>query len=583
MDILRFGPFELDPRTGELRRGGEVVPLAPQPFRLLLALAERPGELVTREELRQKVWEDGTFVDYERGLNFCVLQARTALGDDAKSPQYIETLPKRGYRFVGRRVEQAFRPAPLGSPEGLLHTGRRSVSSILFMAAAVVAILFAAAWQMRPTPTPQPGRTTLAVLPFEDLSAAPDAHFADGLTEELITHLGRLQPRRLGVIARSSSLGYRGTKKSVREIGRELGVDYLAMGSVRREGDRVRVSAQLIETERQTHLWSESFDRSGAGALAIQQDVAGRIAQALRAELLEDPALTARSPEAHEAYLRGRHLWHQGDTPSVNASIRELREAIRLEPDFVLPYIALAESFHSLAMRERVAPSVAREEIRRASEAALRLAPSLAQSHGITAMLRFWYDWDWDAAEESYRRAIALNPNEPGTLHDHGWLLITRGAFDEGLAQIRRAQELDPVSPRANAHVAWAYIYTRRYPLAVREARRALALSPEFAEGYRCLEHAYLLSGDVASAQKARSHHPPTAGAPRDTYGRAVEAAMAGDREASLKWLAAARAERNTSFALAGVDPKLDSLHGDARFEELLAEAGLRALRPPTR
>lgn len=579
MDSIRFGVFELDPRTGELRRGSEIVPLAPQPFRLLLALAERPGELVTREELRQKLWDDGTFVDYERGLNFCVLQVRTALGDDAKSPQYIETLPKRGYRFVARPERGA---AGFSAPKddgGL----KPAAPQVVFIVLAVVAILFAAAWQMRPTPTPQPGRTTLAVLPFEDLSAAPDAHFADGLTEELITHLGRLQPRRLGVIARSSSVGYRGTKKSVREIGRELGVDYLAMGSVRREGDRVRVSAQLIETERQTHLWSESFDRSGTGALAIQQDVAGRIAQALRVELLEDPALTARSPEAHEAYLRGRHLWHQGDTPSVNASIRELREAIRLEPGFVLPYIALAESFHSLAMRERVTPAVAREEIRRGSEAALRLAPSLAQSHGITAMLRFWYDWDWDAAEGSYRRAIELNPNEPGTLHDHGWLLITRGAFDEGLAQIRRAQELDPVSPRANAHVAWAYIYTRRYPLAVREARRALALSPEFAEGYRCLEHAYLLSGDVASAREARSHHPPTAGAPSDTYGRAVEAAMAGDRETSLKWLAAARQERNTSFALAGVDPKLDSLHGDARFEELLAEAGLRALRPPSR
>ena len=574
--MLRFGPFALDPETGELRRDGVLVPLAPQPFRLLLALAERPGELVTREELRSRVWDDGTFVDYERGLNFCVLQARTALGDDAKRPRYIETLPKRGYRFIGRGAAGS---QPAESQAGGLRA-RRS-TSIVAMAIAVIAILLAAAWQLRPAPA-KPDKIMLAVLPFDDLSGGAP-HFADGMTEELITYLGRLRPGQLGVIARTSTNEYRGTKKSVREIARELGVDYVVEGSVRREGANVRVTAQLIEAERQTHVWAESFDRTGAAALAVQQDVAEQIARALRVELLDQPALTAKSPEAHEAYLRARHLWHQGDTQSVLASIEQLREAIRREPDFVLPYIALAESFHSLAMRERVAPSVAAGEIRRASDAALRLAPSLAQAHGITAMLHFWYDWNWNAAEESYRRAIELNPNEPGTLHDHGWLLITRGRFDEGIAEIRRAQELDPVSPRANAHVAWAYIYTRRYPLALAEARRALALRPGFVEGYRCLEHAYMLSGDVHAAHAARSHHPPEAGPPRDTYGRAAHYALAGDREAALRWLAEARKERNTAFALAGVDPKLESLHGDPRFEEMLAGVGLKALRPPTR
>src|SRR6185436_2309622 len=273
-------------------------------------------------------------------------------------------------------------------------------------------------------------RPMIAELPFDDLSAAPQAHLASGMTEELITHLGRLHPQRLGVIARTSILGYAGTTKNIRDIGRELGARYVVEGSVRREGERVRVTAQLIDAQDQTHLWAESFDRSGAGALAIQEDVAERIARALRIELLDETQLTARSPAAHEAYLRGRHLWHQKRTADVEAGIRELREAVRLEPGFALAHIALAEAVHTLAMRGRIAPADAAAEIRHASDAALRHAPSLAQSHGLAGMLHFWYDRDWDRAGESFRRAIELNPGEPGALHDHGWLLITRGTLD---------------------------------------------------------------------------------------------------------------------------------------------------------
>lgn len=557
MTMIRFGPFALDPHTGELLRGSEVVPLAPQPFRLLLTLASRAGELVTREELRQRVWGDETFVDFERGLNFCVLQARTALGDDAKNPVYIETLPKRGYRFVGRiegLAPEQSRPRP-----------RRST---LLVAAAALVVIIIAAWQQR-SGGPAPQRATIAVLPFDNLSGAGDSHFADGMTEELITHLGRLQPRQLSVIARTSITGYRGTTKSVRDIGRELGARYIVEGSVRREGERVRVTAQLIDARDQTHLWAESFDRSGAGALAIQEDVAARIVRALRFELLDESKLATTSPAAHEAYLRGRQLWHRRDTASVEASVRELREAVRLDPKFVLAHIALAESVHTLAMRDRIPPAQAAAEIRTASEAALRLAPSLAQSHGITAMLKFWYDWDWDAAEESYRRAIELNPGEPGALHDHGWLLITRGKFDEGIAEIRRAQELDPVSPRANMHVAWAYIYTRRYADAEREAKRALQLSPGFEEAYVCLE-------------VAKGHPPPVRAEPNDAYMLAAQYALAGDRDDALKSLAIAKERRDLSFPLAGIDPKLDALHGDPRFATLLGSVGLKPLKPST-
>jgi TolB-like protein/DNA-binding winged helix-turn-helix (wHTH) protein len=564
MDEIRFGPFVLDARTEELRRDGELVPLARQPFRLLLALARRPGELVTREELRQEVWGDGTFVDFERGLNFCVLQARTALGDDAKKPAYIETLPRRGYRFIGGVLQASGLPPTPREARGLHYTWP------LIAAAAFAILVFAIAWQRREAPPA--GKIMLAVLPFD----GADTALADGITDELITHLGAIQPRRLGVIARTSILTYRGTTKSVRDIGRELGVGYLIEGSVRREGGRVRVTAQLVDARDQTQLWSESYDRDGAGALAIQRDIAGRVAQALRVELLDDATLASRSPAAHEAYLRARHLLISARTPEVEQAVRELREAIRIEPSFALAHIALAEALHVLAMRERVDTVVAGEEIRVAGETARRLAPRLAQSHGITAMHQFWYAWDFDAAEESYADAIRLNPNEPGALHDHGWLLITRGRFDDGIALIRRAQELDPVSPRANMHVAWAYIYTRRYADAVRESRRALALSPAYREAYRCLEEAYVLSGNATSAAEARRLHGSADHFnDRDPYYAAVHFVRKGDSDQAIESLRKSKSQRQLSFVLAGADPKLAPLHGDVRFVEMLRSAGI--------
>lgn len=430
---VQFGPFTLDLHTLELRRDGTPVAIAPQPARLLAALAARPGELVTREELRRAVWGDGTFVDFERGLNFCVLQARTALGDNARNPLYIETLPKRGYRFLGVRPPVAESPA---RPRW-----RLAVTALL-----AIAIVF-----------------------------------------------GSRTPR--------------------------------------------------------------------------------------------SQALTSTVPAAHDAYLRGRVLWHQRATPAVQRAVGELRTAIRLDPRFVLAHLALAEALHSLAMRERLAARDAAAEIRRASDVALQLAPDHPGAHATAAMSRFWYEWDWEAAEESYRDAIRLDPREPGVLHDHGWLLITRGQFDQGIAQIRRAQELDPASPRANAHVAWAYIYTRRFDDAIAEARRALELDPEFEEAYRCLEHAYLLSGDRAKAAEIRARRgvTPGAGDRRDPYANAVDRLRLGDEDGAMRWLTIAKNERQTAFALAGVDPKLEPLHGDARFVRLVESAGLRVLRPPIR
>ena len=437
---LRFGPFELDRRSGELRRGGIAVPLARQPFRLLAALAGRPGEVVTREELRLAVWGEETFVDFERGLNFCVLQARAALGDDARNPAYIETLPKRGYRFVAR------------------------LESV------------------------EPHSPPAAVRPWGSLRIAA-----------------------------------------------------------------VFLIALVI----------------GSGALAIQPEIAGRIAAVLGMRIQAAlPPMTAKSARTHDAYLRGRQLWHDG---RLEESAASLREAIRIEPDYVLPHIALAETVHSLAMARRMAPAVAAAEIRRAADSASRLAPSLPQTHAVRAMLAFWYDWRFDEAEESYREAIRLNPREPGALHDHGWLLIARGNFESGLAEIRRAQALDPLSARANTHVAWAYIFSRRFRDAEREAARAKELQPGYREADACIHQVALLERRV---QPAGEIHP------KNPYGTAARLAMRGDRQGAVEWLRVAKDRRDTQFILAAADPKFESLHGDPGFIALLDSVGLAPVRP---
>ena len=558
LELLRFGPFELDARSGELRRDGSVVPVARQPFKLLAALVARPGEVVTRDELRRSIWGDETFVDFERGLNFCVLQARAALGDDARNPVYIETLPKRGYRFVA--------PVNTGRPMEPLQQSRPRWH-VAFVAVAVTLILLTA-WQQRATPA---SAQRLAVLPFENLSSNGNSHFADGMREEVVTHLSRLAPAELHLIARASVERYRGTAASVADIGRALGVQHVVTGTVRHEGERARVTAQLIETATETQIWAESFDRDGAAVLAIQQEIAEKIARALELRLIDgrDARVTARSQAAHDAYLRGRQLVHGG---KLEESVRWMREAIRLEPDYVMPHIGLAESIHAMAMSSRMPAVLAAEEIRRATVTAERLAPRLAQTHAARAMLAFWYDWQLDEAEESYREAIRLNPSEPGALHDHGWLLIVRGRFEAGIAEIRRAQALDPLSARANTHVAWAYIYSRRYRDAEREAQRARALQPGFREAEACVHQVSLLEGRTP---------PKEAVDPRNPYGTAARLAMRGDGERALQWLARARDARDTQFILVGADPKFERLHGDPRFIELLRASGLEPVRPP--
>ncbi|HYO15209.1 MAG TPA: winged helix-turn-helix domain-containing protein, partial [Thermoanaerobaculia bacterium] len=436
--LMRFGLLELAPDTGELRKGGRPVRLQPQPARVLAVLAGRAGELVTREELHREVWGEGTHVDLDQGINFCIRQIRAALGDSAEAPVYIETVPRRGYRFLAP-VEDAS-PAPGGPPPSpppvpaRRRLPRSAVSAVLLLLALALT-LFAAARAGRPPSKSPEGRAMLAVLPFEDLSGEPGAeHWSDGLTEELISQLGRIDPGRLGVIARTSSMRYKGTREPVDRIGRELGVDYILEGSVRRSGERWRITAQLIEVRDQTHLWAESYDREAADVLAVQREVSERVARALALELLPGRAAAAPPvpPAAREAFLKGRYLLNKRDRTAAETekSVSLFEQAVAAAPSHAAAWAGLADALAAL-------PRPPRQIVPRARAAALRaleIDPGLAVAHYRLAGIHLYYDWDWEAARREYERALELDPGYATAHHSFAAYFSILGRHDEALA-----------------------------------------------------------------------------------------------------------------------------------------------------
>jgi TolB-like protein/DNA-binding winged helix-turn-helix (wHTH) protein/Tfp pilus assembly protein PilF len=558
---------------------GVPVKLAPQPFRILALLASRAGEPVTREEIRREVWGEETYVDFERGLNFAISQIRAALEDDAQSPRYIQTLPRRGYRFIApveteeaRTPEETPQPVP-SSPARLSLWGLVALLGIALVVAFV-------AWRRRDAPPVLEGpRLMVAVLPFEDLSAGPpQAYWSDALTGELITQLGRLRPERLGVIARTSVMTYKGVRRDAGEIAGELGVDYLLEGSVRRSGESVRITAQLIQARDGTQLWAETYERDRRGAFDVQAQVGAEVARALALELLPDMADRARAanPEAWDAYLQGRYLANRGGK-DLARSLGPLERAIARDPGFAPAHAALADVFHGLVMSGALPPRDGYLRAKAAARQAVALDPGLAEAHAVLAAVHFWYDWDWPAAERSFRRALELNPSLSAAHHDYGFFLIARGRAGEGLAEVERARRLDPLSPRANIDVGWAYISARRYDDAIAQSRRTLELEPGFPEAEACLEQARRMKGEDPEGtrdldrQRARRIEEAVARGERVSPIRAAGVyASLGDRDRAFAWLDRALAERSPMLALLAVHPSWDNLRPDPRFEKLL-------------
>jgi len=556
------------------------VKLAPQPFRILALLASRAGEVVTREEIRREVWGEETYVDFERGLNFAISQIRAALEDDAQSPRYIQTLPRRGYRFVAP-VETAAEAVPEELPPPAPSRLRLSAWGLVALLGISLIVAFVA-WRRRDAlPTVEGPRIMVAVLPFEDLSAGPpQPYWSDALTGELIAQLGRLRPERLGVIARTSVMAYKGARRDVGELGRELGVDYLLEGSVRRSGERVRITAQLVQVRDGTQLWAETYERDRRGALDLQTHVGAEVARALALELLPEAADRARAPdpEAWDVYLQGRYLAHQGGRDDLARSVGLFERAVALDPGFALAHAALADVFHGRVMRGALSPRDGYPRAKAAARQAVALDPGLAEAHAVLAAVHFWYDWDWPAAERSFRRALELNPSLSAAHHDYGFFLIARGRAEEGLEEVEEARRLDPLSPRATIDVGWAYISARRYDDAIAQSRRTLELEPGFPEAEGCLEQARRMKGEgTLDLDRRRARQIEEAVSRGERVGPVQAAgvyAALGDRDRAFSWLDKALAERSPMLALLAVHPSWDNLRSDPRFAALAARVG---------
>jgi TolB-like protein/DNA-binding winged helix-turn-helix (wHTH) protein/predicted Zn-dependent protease len=624
---LRFGPFTMDLRTLELHRDGAPVHLQRQPFKVLAVLASHAGALVTREEIRREVWGSDTYVDFDQSLNFCVKQIRSALGDQADTPRYVETLPRRGYRFIAAVevlgevvVPRAASAPPVGTASAPDRTPAPTRSAFRYWA-AVGLVLAVCAWLLGPGRSPSGvrpanGRLMLAVLPFENLSGDPEQeYFGDGLTEEMITELARLGPGRLGVIARTSSNAYKRTHKPVDQIGRELGVDYLLEGSVRRAGDRVKVTAQLIQVKDQTHLWAEAYERRVADVLSLQDELSARIVGSLEARLVEagpPAALAATSPAAYEAYLKGRY--HLGRRPiGVNEggpgkSLGYFQEAVAQDPGFAAAHAGLASAYVALSEENALPPAEAFPKARAAAERAIGLDGGNAEAHTALAVTRMYFDWDWAGAGASFARALELDPGRAPTLHAYAGFLSAQARHPEALAAIDRARVLDPLSAAVNGDLGWYLYFARRYDDAIAQYRKALELEPDLSWVHSFLFDAYVEKGDLEGAKAlvlAALRHDKMPAAAYEQMERldgpgavqmyvrgaianirkidpppaeflAARLAQAGQRDEALTWLEKAADQRaRWLVSLVRVDPKLDSVRDDPRFSAVARRVGL--------
>jgi len=563
--LLRFGPFELDARAGELRRSGRRVRIQPQPLRLLAHLAGNPGRLVSREELRRVVWADDTHVDFDRGLNFSVRQIRAALGDDAEAPRYVQTVPRRGYRFVAPSAGCE----PRKPPRAPLLRSRL---------AALVGVAALGSWTAVSSGYREPDRVLLAVLPFEASDAARP--LAEGLGEELNTALGRLAPERLGVIARTSMRRYT-RPPALEEVRRELGVELAIEGSVRREAGRSVVDARLVRTRDRSQLWSGRIEGEGP-ELALMEEVTQSVGDALVRELSREGGVVVEGPRlgpAPEDLHTARALLRRRDPSSLERARRLLGDLVASAPGEPRAWAALADVEHRLRLATG-APDL--EGVRRGREAARRaieLEPRLADGHHMLGLIELWHGWDPVRAGESFRRALQLDGSSARAHHDDAWHWIALGRGEAAVAAIRRARRLDPVSPQSNCDVGWVLLRARRYGEAAAACRRTLVIEPGYPQAVSCVETAEqrLEAGghrDVAQLRRAREERlaaleeSAAAGRP-DPYHTALVQVALGRVDAALASLEDAFARRAPLMVMLATDPELDPLRDQPRFIEL--------------
>jgi DNA-binding winged helix-turn-helix (wHTH) protein/Flp pilus assembly protein TadD len=566
LGIYEFGDYRLDGRKLVLSRAGERIPLSPKVFDTLLLLVKRKGEVLGKEELLRAVWPD-TIVE-ENNLNQNISALRRLLGESRGENRYIATVPGRGYRFV---------------PE--VHT---------------------------PSQTSLGPRelVRIGVLPFENLGAGPDREYlADGLTEETIVSLGQIDPQRISTIGRTSVMAYKRTTKSLTEIGRELGATYLVESSLRAEGDRLRITSKLIRVSDQIQIWSASYDSEPGSILALQRELSTAIAEQVRLTLSPERlrALGRRqthNPVAYDLYLHGRHFWQQLSPPTTKKAVEFFTHATDLDKSYALAWSGLADCYSSGPVNGDAPPQLFWPRAREATARALEAQPELAEVQTSVGSLKFWLDWEWNAAETAYRKAIALDPSYPLGHRMLGVLLSHMGRHEEAQASIRRARELDPLYVMHQSLSSQIAFAARNYPAAVQFARQAIVVDPEFWIGQLHLAQVLNELGESDLALTALSHSGKLvvnskvialrgyifarAGRIEEAqnvlntllsiakeryvppYAMAIVHAGLRQYEEAMQWLERCYEARDVHVIFLTIDPKWDPLRGDARFANLL-------------
>ena len=615
--VLRFEAFEVHIYSGELRKNGRLVRLQEQPFQVLRALLEKPGEIVSREELKQQLWPADTFVDFDDGLNTAVKKLRDTLSDSSESPRYIETIPRRGYRFIGElETPKSPQAGPLKATEtkdvGMQEITPfrrrpvRLVLSLFSVAALIVAILVL----RKSFSTPPANIQSIAVLPFSNLSGDPSQdYFADAMTEELTSDLGNIAALR--VISRTSTMHYKKTPKTTPEIARELNVDGVIEGSVLRSGDRVRITAQLINARTDRHLWSESYERDLKDVLALQSEIAHSIVGQVRAVIT--PAEQKRlqpepvNPAAYDAYLLGNYHASKRTRASLEKAIEYFQSAIHIDPAYAQAYAGLASAYLEQEVWSGLGLGKSADQVRANTLKAIELDGELAEAHSLLGDIYFQYDWDWAHAEAEFRRAIELNTNSPRAYQRYAFLLQTMSRHDEAIAAAHHAVELDPLSALYISDEGRIFYRARRYKDAIARYKRALELDPGYIPVFWRIAEAYEQLGNFDEALVWAQKHQQATGDQRLLLAlRARMNAHMGKRSEAMKDLrtfekndkggsesllaavcatlgdydqAIAQLEKGVQthsflpFVL--VDPQLDRLRSDPRFKQLLKRVNL--------
>lgn len=631
--LIRFGPFELDLRAGELRKGEIRIRLQEQPFLILQALLEVPGEVVTRDELEKKIWPQDTFVDFDHGLHSAVNRLREALSDSADHPRYVETVARRGYRFIGAvdkpmadgaasRESAAVAARATGQPRGLWNSWTGTLAGF-GIAAAVAGLLIALnAWGLKDWLAGKSARhaiRSLAVLPLDNLASDPKQEYvAEGMTEDLITELSKLE--NLKVISHTSVMQYKGSHKPLPEIAQELNVNAVVDGAVQLDGDRVRITARLVDAATDQQIWAEHYDRELRNVLLLQSEVARDIAAQIDLELTpqQQQRLQAGArpvvPEAYQSYLLGRYYWNKRTADGLAKAGQYFQDAINKDPNYALAYSGLSDYYAFLTLiggPELLPPHEAMQQSKAAAIKALQLDDSAAETHTSMAHVLHNYDWDFPAAEREFQRAIQLNPNYATAHHLYSHLLMQLGRTEESLKEATLAQQLDPLSPFINNGLARQYYLSRQYDKAIAQCQVGLNFDPTYLPAriqlglayeqkgmlkeaiaelekarnlaqnlpmaHALLAHAYATAGHKTAAQRelnvlttmAKSRYVPP------SYFAIISIAM-GDKNQAFAYLQKSYQDRSEQLLYLAVEPLVDPLHGDPRFDVLLRQVGLK-------